>query len=110
YHRLPPEVTDTLAIFKVYEDGKLVAVIREPMDAGLKEMFEGLLDRPIKDSTARYRVDCLSARQELKDFISKYLPTRTFEYHADPAWTWNDNGTYEGVRLFPSGRDQAALA
>jgi hypothetical protein len=95
YHRLPPEVTNTLAIFKVYEDGKLVAVIKEPMDETVKAAFEGLLGRPIKDSAARYRIDCFSASEELKAVVSKLLPTRTFEYHADPAWAWHDNGTYE---------------
>jgi hypothetical protein len=84
-----PDRPDSLALFKVLKDGALVAVIRPPVP----EAVAALLG--LRDSTVHHRVDCRVANDELKGVITRTLPDRTFEYFADPAWRWNDNGTYE---------------
>jgi hypothetical protein len=86
YTGLQPGRTDTLALFKVYSGGALVAVIREPEDFPL-------IHEP--EPNKNYRVDCVTAGPELRAHIAHYLPGRTFAYFESPNWHWRDNGTYE---------------
>jgi hypothetical protein len=95
YHRLDPATHPRPALFEVYENGALVAVVREPIQAELKAAFESLFGKAYADSTENYRVDCCQAGQPLRAVIAGYFPGRQFEWHEDPGWVWRDNGTYE---------------
>jgi hypothetical protein len=87
YTGLPEDIVHTLALFKVFKDGALVAVIREPEDFAL-------IGEPIPNKN--YRVDCCDADDELEQFIQEYFPGKTFAYFRNGSkWHWRDNGTYE---------------
>ena len=88
YHRLlnDPDPPSTLAAFTVYQDGKLVAVVREAFS-------EPLINEPIANKS--YRVDCRAATPELRSAIAEYLPVNPSAYFEDAGWVWSDNGTYE---------------
>jgi hypothetical protein len=91
-----PDLPDKLALFKVIKDGDLVAVIRKPVPEALIATMKALTGTEYRDSTMNHRVDCRVADDDLKAAIAKYLPKEwKFDYFADAAWTWKDNGTYQ---------------
>jgi hypothetical protein len=74
YHRLDPATHPRPALFKVYDDGALVGVVREPIPAELKAAFESLFGNAYADSTENYRVDCRQASDPLESRDRRLLP------------------------------------
>jgi hypothetical protein len=86
YHRLFDETPFTLALFKVFADGSLAAVIRERND----------FLEPRAQFSFDYWVHGAALDPQLRAAIERYFPDgRVFQYVAIPGWTWNDNGTYQ---------------
>jgi len=95
YRRLDPATHPQPALFKVYENGELVAVVREPFPVELKAAMEKLFGTTSADSTENYRVDCRETSDALRAVVAAYFFIRPLEWHVDPGWVWHDNGTYE---------------